>query len=201
MKNQGKNNKSPLEEGISYGICTTTDLDFLCHMSNSRYLRELDFGRVTFVVRNGVFGALKKAGGDLALGAMTIRYRRSVTLFQVFRVKTKVVSWDDRYIYVEQRLETIHDNFTRAIAYFKVVLVNYPSANDLFKELGYPQEKSPVPPPELASWIEFNDLSSKSLQKERGNKAKDISNGLNTDSSTLEANLCTSNSNTELKED
>ena len=33
------------EEGVQHSVCITTDLDFYFHMNNSRYLREMDFGR------------------------------------------------------------------------------------------------------------------------------------------------------------
>ena len=33
------------EEGIIYSICSTTDIDYFCHMNNGRYMRELDFAR------------------------------------------------------------------------------------------------------------------------------------------------------------
>ncbi|QQP37611.1 Uncharacterized protein FKW44_017932, partial [Caligus rogercresseyi] len=42
------------EEGVIYGICSTQDLDFMGHMNNVRYLRELDFARFDFFLRSGL---------------------------------------------------------------------------------------------------------------------------------------------------
>jgi hypothetical protein len=65
------------------GRVMPTDLDWLLHMNNSKYLRELDFGRVDFWLSNGVFKEARKKGWYFVLGAMNIRYRRELNLFQV----------------------------------------------------------------------------------------------------------------------
>jgi hypothetical protein len=33
------------DEVVVYSICSTSDIDYFCHMNNARYLRELDFAR------------------------------------------------------------------------------------------------------------------------------------------------------------
>lgn len=62
-----------------------SDLDWLLHMSNSKYLREADFGRIDFWLRTGVYQQMRKLGRNvgLVLGAMSIRYRKELVLFQV----------------------------------------------------------------------------------------------------------------------
>lgn len=40
------------QDSIIHSICSTSDIDFFCHMNNGKYFRELDFGRyVTFYTR------------------------------------------------------------------------------------------------------------------------------------------------------
>ena len=68
----------------------SNDLDFFGHMNNGRYLRECDFGRYELWMETGVFDAIKSLGGSVTLGASTIRYRKSLQLFDTFYVKTKV---------------------------------------------------------------------------------------------------------------
>ena len=42
---------SPLAESVIYSFCSTHDLDFMGHMNNARYFRELDFGRCGFITQ------------------------------------------------------------------------------------------------------------------------------------------------------
>jgi hypothetical protein len=73
------------------GICITTDLDtLLYHMNNARYLRELDFARVDFYARTGFYARIRDKGGAVVQGACTIRYRRFVRPFTIFKITSKV---------------------------------------------------------------------------------------------------------------
>ena len=33
------------DEGVTYSLCWTTDLDYFFHMNNGKYFREMDFAR------------------------------------------------------------------------------------------------------------------------------------------------------------
>lgn len=73
------------------GICLTNDVDtLLYHMNNARYLRELDFARVDFYERSGLYKAIKAKGGAVVQGACTVRYRRFLRPFSVFKIDSKV---------------------------------------------------------------------------------------------------------------
>ena len=73
------------------GVCITTDVDtLLYHMNNARYLRELDFARVDFYERTGLYRQIRQKGGAVVQGACTIRYRRFVRPFSVFKITSKV---------------------------------------------------------------------------------------------------------------
>ena len=54
----------------------------------------------------------------------TIRYRRPINFLRPIMVKTKLIWWDSRSLYFEQRIETVHDGFLRAIAYSRATIVN-----------------------------------------------------------------------------
>lgn len=59
-------------------------------MNNARFLRELDFAKVDFFERTGLYQKLNTEKGHLALNATTIRYRRFIKLFSRFVITTKV---------------------------------------------------------------------------------------------------------------
>ena len=73
------------------GICLTSDIDVLLyHMNNARYLREVDFARIDFYQRTGLLSTIRAKGGGVVQGAATIRYRRFIRPFTIFRIDSRV---------------------------------------------------------------------------------------------------------------
>ena len=60
------------------------------HMNNARYLRECDFGRFKFFIQNRSWDALESLGGCMSNAGNNIRYRRSIELFNIYKIKTRV---------------------------------------------------------------------------------------------------------------
>lgn len=92
------------------------DLDLFLHMNNGRYLTLMDLGRFALMYRTGLLGDLRRIGGTALLGGILVYYIRPLSLFQRVDLYTQVVSWDDKWIYLEHRMvrgETLH---ARAIA-------------------------------------------------------------------------------------
>lgn len=63
----------------------------LDHMNNARYVRELDFAKIDFYERTGLYSKLVAKGGSLFAGATTIRYRRFIKIFTKYRITTQVI--------------------------------------------------------------------------------------------------------------
>lgn len=148
------------------GIVLPSDLDFMLHMNNSKYLREMDFGRVGMVVERGLHRVIHAIGGTAALAACSVRYRRSLTLFQRFVLRTRLLCWDEGAFYVEQRMLRKSDGFVCAINLAKVT-IRGTTAPAVVKTWVGESVESPPFPPEVVSWCEGIAASSKSLLKER----------------------------------
>lgn len=78
------------------------DLDVFRHMTNSRYLAFCDLARLDLMVRGGYWQEINRRRWFPVVTAQTITYRRSLTLWQKFRVHTKVLGFDDKHAYLEQ---------------------------------------------------------------------------------------------------
>lgn len=78
------------------------DLDALFHVNNGVYLTLMDLGRTDLLLRSGAFSRVRKKGWYPVLAAETIRFKRSLNLWQRFTIRTRVVGWDERSIYLEQ---------------------------------------------------------------------------------------------------
>ena len=171
MRGSGKTAKRRSKEELHapydlHGVVLPSDLDHMFHMNNSRYLREMDFGRVGMVVERGVYAAVVKCGGTMSLAAHCIRYRRPLTLFQRFTLRTRVLCWEDEAVYVEQRMIRTKDGFVCAINLAKLVLRGATVSRVMKRWLGE-ELASPAFPPEVASWRESIGASSKNLLEER----------------------------------
>ncbi|KAK5643137.1 hypothetical protein RI129_006982 [Pyrocoelia pectoralis] len=158
--------KKPDELTTIYGLCTTSDLDIIFkHMNNARYVRELDFARFHFYDRTGIYKAIIGKKGNILQSACIIRYRRTIPLFTMYKITTKIVYWDEKSVYLEQQFISLKDNFIKAVVFSKqgVVGVNASEIiNDLLKkEDSYRPEKTE----ELEHFISCLDASSMRLRK------------------------------------
>jgi acyl-CoA thioesterase FadM len=81
---------------------TSRDVDFMVHLNNARYLREADFARHRHFKECGLFDVSWGSGMSLVTGAQTIRYRRELPFGRPFEVRTTVVGWDEKALYLEQ---------------------------------------------------------------------------------------------------
>ncbi|CAB3221491.1 unnamed protein product [Arctia plantaginis] len=147
-----------------YGFCTTQDVDiFLRHMNNARYVRELDFARFHFYDRTGIYANIKTVDGHALQGASSIRYRRTIPIFSAYKVETKLVYWEDKTLFIEQKFITLSDGFVRAIVLSRQNLINV-DAQTLFK--GIPgNDKKPECPEEIKHWLQAIEVSSARLRK------------------------------------
>ena len=93
----------------AFGPCSTpfvvlpSDLDVLFHVNNGVYLSILDAARVDLMLRSGFGQLVRRAGYYPVVAAQTIRFRRSLKLFERFRVDTRVLGWDERAFVLEHR--------------------------------------------------------------------------------------------------
>jgi len=83
-----------------------TDLDFNLHMTNARYLALMDLGRMDLILRSGLWRAVLRDTWAPVIGGTVVRFRRPLRAFQPVHLTSRMLSWDDRWIYIEHRLES-----------------------------------------------------------------------------------------------
>jgi len=92
-----------------FSSCTTRfrvnlmDLDLNFHMNNGRYLSIMDLGRFDLMLKSNSFWKLTKAGYYPVISSESIRFRKSLQLFQPFDLVTKIESWDEKDFYIAQQ--------------------------------------------------------------------------------------------------
>jgi YbgC/YbaW family acyl-CoA thioester hydrolase len=91
-----------------------TDLDELRHMNNGVYLALLDHARLDLMLRSGAWQTMRDAKVYPVVTAQSIAYRKSLELGQRFQIESRIVGYDDRAVYIEQRVVSKGEMYARA---------------------------------------------------------------------------------------
>ena len=154
--------KGLLEESRVAFRVLPTDCDINFHMNNGRYLSLMDLGRVHLMQQLGAIRIMFRKRWMPVLAAADINFIRQLAPFQKFELVTRIVTWDEKYCYMEQRFES--EGALCAHAYVKGLFLQAGRrvANSaVVAELGY-RESAPPMPDELRLWV---DLGSAKKQK------------------------------------
>ncbi len=81
------------------------DCDLYLHLTGSRYLGIADLGRIHLLGRMGLFRGLLKRRWLPIASAVEVTYIRSIRAFQKYRLRTRLLTWDEKYWYAEHRFE------------------------------------------------------------------------------------------------
>ncbi|MEM9757266.1 MAG: acyl-CoA thioesterase [Pseudomonadota bacterium] len=80
------------------------DIDPFLELNNGRILTLFDMGRFRVGHRTGLTPSVRRNGWGLTVAGSSVRYRRRIRLFDLVEMRTRVVGWDARFIYMEQGL-------------------------------------------------------------------------------------------------
>ena len=131
-----------------------TDVE-LTRMNNGRYVTLMDLGRVGLSLRCGLLPSMLRRRWTPLVGAVSIRYRRSLRVRQRFDLVTRVAAFDEKYWYFDQRFESNGDLYAAA---FVKALFRGPGGpvppRDMLIAAGTPALVSPPLPESMRLWLE-----------------------------------------------
>ena len=112
--------------------CWPDDADFNWHMGNSSYNKVCDFARYHHLCAMG-FGQISGANGGVYM-----RFKRSIQPMQAYALRTRIASWDGKWLLIEHRF--VVGGRVKAAGVAKVAVMHagalMPPARAL-RELGY----------------------------------------------------------------
>ncbi|WP_243302181.1 thioesterase family protein [Geothrix oryzisoli] len=79
------------------------DLDVNIHMNNGRFLSIMDLGRFDLSFRTKLGRAMLRNRWQPLVGGITMRYRRSLAPFEPYELHTRLLGWDEKWVFLEQR--------------------------------------------------------------------------------------------------
>ncbi len=129
------------------------DLDVNLHMNNARYLAVMDIGRFDLALRGGFAGLVWREKLKPVVASAMVRFRRSLAPFQLFVLRSRIIGWDAKWLFIEHRIESDGELCCQAVV--KALLLGreggLPTA-DLLRAVSAEAPESEVPD-WLAHWI------------------------------------------------
>jgi acyl-CoA thioesterase FadM len=137
-----------------------TDIDTSLHMNNGRYWTLMDLGRADMMLRSGLWRAVLRERWTPVVSAAKIRFRRELRPFRSFVLETRMVTWADTSLVMEQRLVSrskTGEEIVNAVALVRVGLYDRKSRSfipveRMMREIGV-SLPSPEPSPEVAAFL------------------------------------------------
>ena len=130
------------------------DLDLNLHMNNGRYLSLMDLGRVDVMFHSGAFALWFKRGWQPLVAASTVRHFKSLSLGQGFEIRTRILGWDEKWVYFEQRFTRRGELY--ALAGVKALMAGNQrliSTQELFGATGHNLRPGPPLPDWMLTWL------------------------------------------------
>ena len=141
-------------EETSLRFCVLpNDLDLNGHMNNGRYLTIMDIGRMDYVLRLRLAGYIIKNNYIPVLSSASMRYRLPLLPFQKYELKTRIVCWDDKWVFMEHRFVIADGKKAGAVAAVGLVKGSFFSkktrgtipTGDIMAAIGQTLESPPIP--------------------------------------------------------
>lgn len=145
------------ETSVVFFKVIPTDLDLNLHMTNSRYFSLMDLGRLDLILRSKGRTLIFKKKWQAVLGASYVRFRRALNCFQKVELHSRIIGWDEKWFYIEQRIFSKGQLITVAI--LKAVFISSKGSvptEKVFSELKVVLEKERLTPV-IKQWLAMED--------------------------------------------
>jgi len=80
-----------------------TDID-LSIMNNAAMLSITEMGRIDLMIRTGFLTHVRRNRLYVPLASISAQFRRPLKRFQKFQLKTQLIYWDEKWIYISHRI-------------------------------------------------------------------------------------------------
>lgn len=154
------------EENSELGLMVLpTDLDSNWHMNNGRYLTIMDLGRLDLILRSGILKMMLHHKAVPILSAATIRYRLPLHPFQSYILQTRIIWWDKKWAYIEQRFLIHKGEKAGAVAAIALVKGNFfckktksvMPIETVLESIGQDNVDAPACPKHLKDWMDAEE--------------------------------------------
>ena len=149
----GREHRGLHDESLVHLRVWPNDLDLNIHVNNGRYLTLMDLGRMDLMFRSGAIRLWLGGGWQPLVGLSMCRHFKALTVFQKFTLRTKVLGWDAKWIYFEQRFESKGQLYALGIVKGLMAGKEGPVPTDIVMKALNISESSPQLPAYVADWL------------------------------------------------
>ena len=153
------------DESVIFLRVWPTDLDLAGHMNNGRYSTIMDLGRLDLLVRRGVLRPLVRHRWRPLVASCVIRFHRSLGPFVRYELRTRLLYWDEKWFFFEQRFQRHDELYARALV--KTVVKSRAGTvrpADLLAAIGVDAVAPPLPDA-IAAWLELERRNHESASR------------------------------------
>ncbi|WP_028281202.1 acyl-CoA thioesterase [Arthrobacter sp. H5] len=123
-----------------------SDIDIAMHVNNGMYFSLMDLGRFDLMIRSGIWKLMRRKGWSPVANGETISFRKSLKLGQRYTIETRILGFDERAIYFEQRMVADGDIYARGYIATRLVSAKGPVSNEeIFAAFGQPPADMVLP--------------------------------------------------------
>lgn len=97
------------------------DCDINLHLTGSRYISFMDLARVNHLIKVKMLKKILQKKWLPVVGIVQLRYLKPIKPMAKLNVETQVLSWDEKYYYIEQKF--ISRGITCAVGLVKVAFI------------------------------------------------------------------------------
>jgi acyl-CoA thioesterase FadM len=155
--------KPLLETSILDFMVWPWDCDINIHLNNARFLSFMDLARVHWTTQVGLMPAVFKNKWQGVAAACEMTYIRPLAPFTRFKIHTRLIYWDDYFVYLAQRFISKRDTL-HAIAIVKVTLLQKGKkvkVSDAFTFIHQQNTEKPAMPEVLDYWNKMREAKKK----------------------------------------
>ena len=125
------------------------DIDPFMELNNGRYVTLLDLGRYGYGTRVNINTFLKKQKWSLTITGTYNEYRYRLRLFQRFKLKTKIIGYDENWFYFFQKIERNEKTHMASVVKYAFTSKNgIVKPKEVVEAMGEPYDPSQLP-----SWV------------------------------------------------
>ena len=96
---------NPLDQARIAMRVWPNDLDLNMHANSGRYVSFIDVARIELLARMRMLRRVWMLGWRPLVGGSMITYRKSLLPFERFTIKTRILGWDEKWLYFEHIIE------------------------------------------------------------------------------------------------
>ena len=157
-----------LEESVLNLRVLPNDID-VTKMTNDRFIAVMDLGRMDVAFRVGLIRIMFRRKWVPLATFDTIRFRHPLKVFQKYKLRTRIIWWDESTFYFEQQFERKGRTLATGYVYATLLGSGGPiSPEDVLSEIG--QSAEPPEKPEIVSKLQATESAIHERQKRQGER-------------------------------